>query len=917
VRIGLVALILAVGVLVVLPVGSYGGTGRASSGLRVAAGDTNLSLSLSGSTFPLSPLFWGSTVSARARFLPSETDMLNSTPARVLVWPGGAAGDDFDPFTGMIYNTRNGTGTHAPTNESEFVDLCRAVACTAIVQLPGEIDNVTIAQQVVDYTQDTLGFTPAYYEIGNEPALWRHWQVPWTSWVGGTSPAPNATQYAQEVNAYIPAIRATGSTVPIIGLPGIGTAGVTYGSWVRATVALNGPNLSAVAIHMYPANTQSTSLAQFYASLVGPASLPARVGSVRQTIAETCPTCNISLFVTEIGSALSHRSESIYADQFPGALDMAAQMVQAMDYNLTNLDLYASVFDTANSWFALDGSVRPTYTVYSSILNHLGPVVDPVGLTLPNGSAPDGSYFSVATIDPSDQDRADLLVVNTNLSQTISFTPALPGVASSTPAEAWTWENNSTSAPVGSFESAGLPGSFSLPPQSLALFESYPNGGGSSLQINETGLVNGTRWYVHVGPSEYTSDLPGQTLFLPNGTYPVLAPSLPAPSTLPDFHRGRIEPFGPTSVAVGTSPASLSLTYHAQWEVALSASPGGTGSISPAPAWANASEPLELTAIPAPGFAFDRWFGLGPGAVTNSTDDVATVVPTGPITEKAIFQPGVSLSFAESGLPAGTPWSVVFRGSNYTSTDPTITIGALPGTFGFHISTDSAYRSDPPGGSVVVGSSPVQVPVTFLPPRMYRVVFTEKGLRDNATWWISFGSSSFNGSSGRATVHQPGGPAKFQVHDSGGFIPHPASGTVDFDSANQSILITFLPQLYAVEFSVSGLPARANWTVRCSNQTEANLTGTLTNFSVQNGTYTFDVVAPHGYRAIPSHGNLTVDAKDQVVSVQLLFDGPGSIPSTWHLAIEAGTVATFIGVAGWIVWLLLGAAGRRGRSPRD
>jgi hypothetical protein len=47
-----------------------------------------------------------------------------------------------------------------------------------------------------------------------------------------------------------------------------------------------------------------------------------------------------------VGSALAHFTYANDSAGFPGALDLAAQAVEAMDLNLTNLDLFAAVANT-------------------------------------------------------------------------------------------------------------------------------------------------------------------------------------------------------------------------------------------------------------------------------------------------------------------------------------------------------------------------------------------------------------------------------------------------------------------------------------------------------------------------------------------------------------------------------------------
>ena len=384
----------------------------------------------------LSPLFWGSSVSSRVHLAPNEGDLTAGTPVHVVVWPGAFAGDDFNPLANSAHGTiwTSGNGQAAPsTNESQFVAWCRSINCTAIFQVPGEIDNPSIAADIVAYTVNRtytgpvweggtevnvtipgLDFRPAFWEIGNEPALWASWDEPWGQW--NHYQTPTAADYAQEEFNYIRAMdAANGSYTPaMIGLPGIGKASSLQSplTWIEAVVSLNGPNLSGLATHIYPARnllSGQTALVNFYDQIEGldPSSFAQRVATQEHAVLTACalyqcgPDSNASLplYITEVGTSLSHSSFGGYSETFPGVIGMAIEGIQAMDLpnsTIASLDLYQSVADTTNSWFDTSDAARPTYTLYTRIFTHLGPEAFPITV---NG---DSNLSAVATVAPSD-----------------------------------------------------------------------------------------------------------------------------------------------------------------------------------------------------------------------------------------------------------------------------------------------------------------------------------------------------------------------------------------------------------------------------------------------------------------------------------------------------------------------------------
>ena len=65
----------------------------------------NTTLTVNASSVNLSSQFWGSTVNNEVHMFRGEATAVNATPARVLVWPGAMAGEDYDPFTQTHYDT--------------------------------------------------------------------------------------------------------------------------------------------------------------------------------------------------------------------------------------------------------------------------------------------------------------------------------------------------------------------------------------------------------------------------------------------------------------------------------------------------------------------------------------------------------------------------------------------------------------------------------------------------------------------------------------------------------------------------------------------------------------------------------------------------------------------------------------------
>jgi hypothetical protein len=432
-------------------------------------------------TFPQAPLQLTPGPSANATILPSsllgvdlradysldgpQGSAVTSAGIQFVRWPGGELADRFDPLadggTGLIYGN-GGLPSQPATTMADFASWCRSTACSAIITLPGEIDSPTYAAQEVNEFVHNLSFSPAYWEIGNEPALWTHYQVPWADWAPNQTPAPSPQQYALEVNEYISAIRSVDPSTPILGLPGVGTGGSDEAAWIQATVQENGPNISGVAIHVYPvSSTQANgTLTDFYGSLSSAGGLAARIASDQATIAAACSTCHIPILVDEI-SVESMPGNSVNSG-FPWIPYEAAEIVQGIDANVTAELFWVAQGMYPATWVSTSGSIQPIYSLFSPLFSPLPAYRQPMTLTSPV----QGIYG--VRLGPNASTPSFLALVNTNGSWAVNvnLSSAIPV---GEPGTVWTW-SNSSGTPQSHGGSDGVPAKWELPPASLLIW---------------------------------------------------------------------------------------------------------------------------------------------------------------------------------------------------------------------------------------------------------------------------------------------------------------------------------------------------------------------------------------------------------------------------------------------------------------
>jgi hypothetical protein len=882
-----------------------------ATGSSLAAGGllpgVSASLNVSGTGFNVSPLYWGTTVTPHAYLFPDEGAFINATPARVIVWPGGFTGDLYDPIHDLIYPSAGGlnaSGSRPDVSEAQFVQFCESIQCTAIFQVPGEIDNSTLAAQIVNYTENTLHFHPVAWEIGNEPELWRDWRVSWGNWTATKNchcyKIINPYQYAMEEARYISAMRKVDPAIRIIGIPGTGRPEnhLELWQWVQNVTYYDGANISTIAFHNYPApiaNVTNVSLSQFYSYLAGPVGLTDRYQNVTRWVTtyerSTSPTdpacwsqgpsqdcslschlyagpsgCNISVWVTEIGSGLSHGGYGNLSGGFAGGIDMAAQMVQGLDARVPNIDLFATDLNTNNSWIGQYGEVRDDYTVYSTLLSRLGSVVYPVVLH-PTGTGSSQSdhnlsetLYAIKTVAPADGNRTDLLLVNLNVTSAVYFNASPAGFLPNRTIESYSWtgivNNNSTYvqpstvAPVVGPVTFAHVTNFTLPPQSAVVLESYP-GGGASVSYPEHGLPGGARWYLDEDGTPHPTNGTNVTLLLPFGRHSAFAPPLGLPlnqTLLLDRHQ-ETGTVSNSLVLTNSTAQTVPVTFTEQWATYLGTIPLGGGTITPDLAWADANTTVSLTARAAPGFIFSHWTGFGNGSINSSSPTIQVTVRSW-FRETAVFDDGYPVTFTESGLPAGHPWGAELAGTFENTTNTSLTIYAANGSArGFSILPVPGYRPLPASGKVAVQGAPVNVAVKFVSTARYPVTFDENGLPPGTAWNVSVGSTNLTSTNASVSTTEVNGTYHFWVAPVASYRSFPLNGSVSVSGGPTNVSLTFANRtaLFPVYVDESGLPTGLNWSFEVAGVTY-NQTAPSIVLEMPNGSYWPHVGEVAGYQ---------------------------------------------------------------------
>ena len=232
-----------------------------------------------------------------------------------------------------------------------------------------------------------------------------------------------------------------------------------------------------------------------------------------------------------------------------------------------------------------------------------------------------------------------------------------------------------------------------------------------------------------------------------------------------------------------------------------------------------------------------------------------------------------NVSFVETGLKAGTGWSVRIVGRSFLSgTDSRYVNLSLPnGTFQYEIPHVGSMVGIPPQSSVNVSGKNVTVNIIF--KYGYVVNFTQSGLPANDTWELNAWNYSRQYSGYSAELYFPNGSYNYT-----GMPADPnyygQSGNFTVSGKAVNIFMKFRHGQFNVSFIEQGLPINQEWRVMAQNSTSnQTLSGTTDNitFYLYGGQYTF-YLYPSGYDAPNiSAVSLNTNGQNQTVYVNYSY----------------------------------------------
>ncbi len=267
--------------------------------------------------------------------------------------------------------------------------------------------------------------------------------------------------------------------------------------------------------------------------------------------------------------------------------------------------------------------------------------------------------------------------------------------------------------------------------------------------------------------------------------------------------------------------------------------------------------------------------------------------------------------FYESGLPAGTSWSVTFGGVTQSTSNDWLVFGAASGSVAFSAGAVTGYTAAPASGTVDTATGTTAVDVTY--SESATVTITETGLPANTKWSAIFGGTTANSTTSAITFSVAAGTYAYQIPQIAGYTASPSSGTVTV-SGTYEIAVAFNEVTYAVTVSQSGLGSGQTWSATINGVTQSSTGATIT-FYLPNGSYTVKVANVSGYSVSSSSVAVTVNGSPSGAAVSY---SPTSTTSLVSSSTFNEWLAVAIAIA--VIALVLGLLAlfmRRGKEPQS
>lgn len=381
------------------------------------------------------------------------------------------------------------------------------------------------------------------------------------------------------------------------------------------------------------------------------------------------------------------------------------------------------------------------------------------------------------------------------------------------------------------------------------------------ITFTEMSLPAGTLWYLNLSSGQsFESTTSSITIYLSNGTYSFTA----TPSS--SNYLSSTGSFAVTGTAItvdiqfsavqlrtySVNFAEFGLSQQAKWSVTLSGTILSSSSrnitfIVPNGTYSYTIASSDNEYVPSP----------SSGSVTINGSNVTINVSFTLVT--------YDITFTENGLPSGTSWFLNFTdGRSFSSGGTEILVLEPNGTYSFSVETSNKQYSAS-GGSFVVKGKSLQEMISFSLVE-YPVVFVESGLLGGLPWTVVFGNAT-KVSTNESVFDVPNGTYHFTVSTISGFKANTYADSITVNGSSIIYHVSWTLVSYSITLHGNGIPSGVQWSATINGTTfyGVHISATLNSttpqmiFELPNGTYSYSVQMPQGYRIRNGNGNISIN----------------------------------------------------------
>jgi hypothetical protein len=409
-----------------------------------------------------------------------------------------------------------------------------------------------------------------------------------------------------------------------------------------------------------------------------------------------------------------------------------------------------------------------------------------------------------------------------------------------------------------------------------------------TVSFAESGLQTGTSWSISFNLTNSSSSSSMISFSSPNGTFSYTVGSVKGYDATPSSGSVKIAGANPSTIEIAFALSNGARSYDTNfteqglasgqsWGVTLN----GT-TLSSTDSTISFTEPngkYAYTVDPVSGYHFSP--ASGTVTVAGSSPGSVLIIFT-PIGQPEEF----SVAFEETGLPAGTDWSVTLAEFPLSSTTASLLFTETNGSYPYSVSPLTGYLATPSSGTVLVMGHDAEVTVVFevaavRTTTQFPLNFSETGLVGSFYWEIDCGVSGapadqsyIFGAGDDGTwieMSAPNGSYSWEAYTNLSLYPEPVGGSFTVSGAAVRIAVTFsaeAPAQYPVTFTETGLPASSNWTVAAGYSSITMPAGNPIVFEEPNGSTYYSVLSnATGFAATGPNAMFEVDGTGVTIPV--------------------------------------------------